>query len=431
MLRRTLRRWMAAEAIGQAHPDVLWGYMQGQYAGPGWAHFLKALPVESLAMQGGSTMTNLHDRTGTFIDPEDPRHPICLIQWGTLNHLDGAFHQLSYGNFGHIPKGSRLMQVLYENYLEPFSMNRVCAQLYFYQKVPNNYHESVESSAEYIGQTASLVGQVVIGVGSCIMEGVTIRADTNCVYIGEGVQILENTCIMSDAPTDLLAYQRHELLNPYQQWDGMDGVTRIMPNTIVEPNCYLDSCSIGSFNRIGHNTKIMKGVTTGIMVHVLPGSVVTADTKIGDGEIWGGAPAVKVGEVSKFEYKRPYYPSLLHRESVAESYRNMSRYGDQVVHFANAMGDLETLMIKYESAVTPGVKAQVRDFTEGKEPFHHMLTRISQGWSPANRPDDKVYALCPPLPAVKLFAEHNTDSFDSDLHGTYFNVTNIFNDFRW
>jgi carbonic anhydrase/acetyltransferase-like protein (isoleucine patch superfamily) len=422
---------MTTEAIGSVHPDVLWGYQQGQYAGPGWAQFLKALPIETLTLQGGSSMTNLNDRTGTFLDPEDPRHPIALMQFGAMSHMDGAFHQLTYGDFGTIPKGSRLLQVLYENYLEPFSMNRVCAQLYFYQKVPNNYHESVNASAEYVGQTASLVGQVIVGVGACIMEGVTIRADTNCVYLAEGVQILENTCIMSDAPTDLLAYQRHELLNPYQQWDGMDGVTRIMPNTIVESNCYLDSCSIGSFNRIGHNTKIMKGVTTGIMVHILPGSVVTADTKIGDGEIWGGAPARKVGDVSKFEYKRPYYPSLLHKESVAESYRNMSRYGDQVVHRANAMGKLESLMIHYEDHITPSVKAQVRDFAEGREPFHHMLTRISQGWSPANRPDDKNFALAAPAAGVKLFAEHNTDSFDSDFHGTYMNITNIFNDFRW
>ena len=88
-------------------------------------------------------------------------------------------------------------------------------------------------------------------------------------------------------------------------------------------------------------------------------------------------------------------------------------------------------MIQYESHVTPGVKAQVRDFTEGREPFHHMMTRISQGWSPANRPDDKNFALAPPAPGVKLFAEHNTDSYDSEWHGTYMNVTNIFNDFRW
>lgn len=422
---------MASEAIGPVHPDVLWGHMQAQYAGPGWTAYIKSMPMECFIMQGGGSPTNVNDRNGIVMDPEDPRHPLALMQFGNNTNYDGSFYQLTYGDFGKVSKGSRLMQVLYENYLEPFSMNRVCAQLYFYQKVPNNYHASVEASAEYIGQTASLIGQVLIGIGCCIMEGVTIKGDTNAVYIGEGVQILENTCIVSDAPTDLLAYQRHEALNPYQQWDGMDGVCRVMPNTIVEANCFLDSCSIGSFNRIGHGTKIMKGVTTGVMVHILPGSVVTADTRIGDGELWGGAPAVKLGEVSKFEWKRPYYPSLLHREAVAESYHNMSRYGDQVVHFADAMGKLDTLMLRFEDDVTPAVKAKILDFEKGREPFLHMLTRISQGWSPANRPDDKAFNFCPPLPGVKLFAEHNNDSSDSKLHGTYRDLTNIFNDFRW
>ncbi|EPY19254.1 hypothetical protein STCU_02637 [Strigomonas culicis] len=263
------------------------------------------------------------------------------------------------------------------------------------------------------------------------MEGVTIKGDTNCVYIAEGVQILENTCIVSDAPTNLLAYQRHEAINPYQQWDGMDGVMRIMPNTVIEPNCFLDSCSIGSFNRIGHNSKIMKGVTTGVMAHILPGSVVLKDTKIGDGEIWGGAPAVHVGNVSKFEWKRPYYPSLLHRESVAETYRNMSRYGDQVVHFANAMGELETLMVKFEEDISPSVQEQIKVFEEGREPFHHTITRITQGWTPMNRPDDKTLNTCPPLPGVKMYAEHNTDSTEHELNGTYMNISNFMNEFRW
>ncbi|CCW69924.1 unnamed protein product [Phytomonas sp. Hart1] len=431
MLRRTLRRGMATEAIGQAHPDVLWGHMQGQYAGPGWSCYLKSLPMQCFMMQGGSTMTNVNDREGVFVDPEDPRHPLALMLFGPDGHYDGSMLNLTWGNFGDISPGSRLMQALYDAYLEPFSMNRVCAQLYFYQKVPNNYHASVEASAEYIGQTAAIIGQVVVGMGSCIMEGVTIKGDTNCVYIAEGVQILENTCIVSDAPTDLLAYQRHEAINPYQQWDGMDGVCRIMPNTIIEQNCFLDSCSIGSFNRIGHNSKILKGVVTGVMVHILPGSVVTTDTKINDGEIWGGAPARKVGEVGKFEWKRPYFPSLLHKESVNESYRNMSYNGDQVVHFANAMGELESLMIQYEDDIDPETKAKIRDFEEGREPFHHMVTRITQGWSPALRPDERNFNLCPPFPGVKLYAEHDKDSSDSDLHGTYKDITNFYNDFRW
>ncbi|RNF01061.1 gamma carbonic dehydratase [Trypanosoma rangeli] len=276
---------MALDAIGAAHPDILWGYMDGRYAGPGWVSWIKQLSVETLTMQCGTSMINMNSRAGVILDPEEPRHPMAFIQWGPMNHYDSAFMQLSYGDYGPIKNWSRLMQFLYDNYLEPFSMNRVCVQLDFYQKLPNNYHASVEASAEYIGQTALLVGQVIVGIGSVIMEGVTVKGDMNCVYIAEGVQVIENTSIVSDAPTDLLAYQRHEAINPYQQWDGMSGVCRIMPNRIIEPNCFLDSCSIGPLNRISHNTKILKGVTTATMVHILPGSVITADRNVGDGEL--------------------------------------------------------------------------------------------------------------------------------------------------
>lgn len=432
MLRRTIsRKYFQEGGIGKVHPDVMWGFMQGGYLGPGWVSYIKQLPVEVFYMQGGSTLTNMNDRVNVVQDPEDPRHPIGLVMFGHNPAYDGTLMQMSYGTYGSIDGGSRLMQILYEHYLEPFSMHRVGGILNEYAKVPNKVFYGMDSSIEYLGQTASLVGSVLVGTGSVVMEGVVIKGDTNCVYIGEGCQILENCCIVCDAPTDPLSYQRNEALNPYHPWDGMDGVCRVKMNSVIEPNCFLDSCTIGNFNRIGHNTKVLKGAETGSMVHILPGSVVLSGTKIGDGEIWGGAPAKKLGKVSKFEYKRPYYPSVLHRESICRQHRSQSRYGDQVVHFMDAMGKMNSLMIEFEHHVTPSVKAKMIDLVEGREPFHHKVTRLTQGWSPANRPEDKNFSMAPPLPGVKNFAEHNGDSADSKYHGSYFNITNFFNDFRW
>lgn len=432
MLRRTLsRRYLQEGGIGKVHPDVNWGYMQGGYLGPGWVAYVKQMPIEVLTMAGGNTGSNLNDRVGIVQDPEDPRHPIGVVQFGTLSHFDGSLLQMSYGKYGDIDGGSRLLQILYDNYLEPFSCHRVCGQLNSLSKIPNKSHHILEASVEYIGQTASLVGNVMVGLGSVVMEGVTIKGDTGHVYIAEGCQILENTCITSDAPTDLLAYQRNENVNPYHVWDGMDGVCRVQQNTIIEPNCFLDSCIVGPFNRIGHNTKILKGATTGTMVHILPGSVVLQNSKIGDGEIWGGAPAKKLGKVSKFEYKRPYFASLLHKENTNEAYRNMSRYGDQVCYHADAMGKLTTLSIEYEGNLTPAIKLKMRELVEGREPFHHLVTRLTQGWSPANRPDDKNHSMQPPMPNIKNWSIHNTDSMDGEWNGTYLNVKNLFHDFRW
>lgn len=432
MMRRTIvSKFMQGHGtIGQAHPDIYFGHMQWGYCGPGWQTMTKQMPAEIFMINLGGSLGNSNDSTNTYLDPEDPRHPIGLIQEGMNHHWDGCFHQMTVGDYGHISAGSRLMQVLYENYLEPFSQNRVCAQLGEYSKVPNNHHGSVEASAEYCGGTASLIGSVMVGLGSVIMEGVTAKGDTNCIYIAEGCQILENCMLMSDACSNLLVYQRQEALNPYQQWDGMDGVLTIKQNTIVEQNCFLDSCHIGPFNRIGHGTKIMKGVTTGTMVHILPGSVVVADTKIGDGELYGGAPAVKLGKISKFEWKRPYFASMLHREAVVEQYRFQSRYGDQIVYHVNAMEELDTLMLKYDDHVTPAIREKMKVLVEGKEPFNHMITRIFQSWSPPWSHHGSL-AYTPPAGSVRNWGEHNCDSDPNAQNGSYLNFKGFFHDYKW
>ena len=432
-MRRTLVKRLnfnSGGPFGAVHPDIIHGHMQFNYTGPGWTAFSRLLPAEVMLVQFGSSLTNNCDYTNTYLDPEDPRHPLGLIQEGPNAHWDGCFHMMTTGDYGSSSQGSRLFQVLYDSYLEPFSANRVCATLNDYSKAPNNHFGSVFASAEYIAGTASMIGNVLVGMGSAIMEGVTAKADTNCIYIGEGCQILENTMLMSDAPSNLLAYQRQEALNPYQQWDGMDGILTIKQNTIVEQNCFLDSCHIGPFNRIGHGTKIMKGVTTGTMVHILPGSVVLPETKIGDGELYGGAPAIKLGKVSKFEWKKPYFASLLHREAVVEQYKFQSYEGMQIVHHADAMDKLNSLIIQYDADVTPQVREKVKTFVEGREPFNHLLTRIFQSWTPPA--STCQYVVCqPPLPSLRLWAELDGDSDPEQPNGTYLNFKNFVSDYRW
>ncbi len=416
--------------MGPVHPDIIHGHMQTTYSGPSWTAGMRQMPAEVLMAQLGSGATSYNDMVNMYLDPEDPRHPLTLIQEGHLPLWDGCFHMMSVGDYGQPRTASRLYQALYDAYLEPFSANRVCATLSDYSKAPNNHFGSVFASAEYVAGTASLIGNVLVGMGSVIMEGVTAKADTNCIYIGEGCQILENTMLMSDAPSNLLAYQRQEALNPYQQWDCMDGVCSIKQNCIIEQNCYLDGCHIGPFNRIGHGTKIMKGVTTGTMVHILPGSVVLPNTKISDGELYGGAPAIKLGKVSKYEWKRPYFASLLHREAVVEQYKFMSYDGMQVVHHASAMNQLESLMVQYESDVTPQVKEKVKTFIEGREPFNHTITRIFQSWTPPM--DQHSYVVHQaPLPSLRLWADHDCDSNPDEPNGTYLNFKNWSADFRW
>lgn len=398
MLRRNVVRRLTSAItgsgkIGSVHPDAMGGINKNSdYAGPGWLGTLKILPISSLMAEGGFSggSAGTYDRIGPVMDPEDPRHEMVTIHSSPIGLFteDLSANFIAQGNFGPVPEGSKLLSVLYENYLEPFSMNRVAIHLGQWDKVPNNHHLSLDATCDYIGQTANLIGDVTIATGSVVMEGVTIRADANAVYIGEGCQILENVSIIADAPAILHHYQRREQLNPYQVYEAMEGVVKIGQNTIVEPNCHIESCIIGPYNRIGHGSHIMKGVQTGTISHILPGSVVVQDTKIGDGEVWGGAPAKKLGKVSKYEYKRPYFASLLHREAVVEGLAETNRYGSQMVEFAADCELIDDLVVEYESEVTPAVRAQVRQLIEGREPFEHTVCRTLQVWSAAGRTDN-------------------------------------------
>jgi len=412
----------APDPIGKAHPDLMFGSAMLNYRGRGWMGGFKQMPQENLLMHGGDSMTNMNDRHGHVQDPEDPRHPIVRVQFGSEQQkgLDGSVNALIDGKYGPIPKSSRLLQVLYNNYLEPLNMNRVCVPLLYGHKVPNNGQNIIDSSVEYMGQTVNLVGNVFLGLGCVVCEGVTMRADTNQIIIHEGCQIMENVSIIADAPTTLHHYQRQESLNPYQTLEVSEGLVKIGMNTMIEANCHIEACNIGTFSRIGHGSVIMKGVNGASFNHVLPGSVVLADTHMSEGEVWGGAPARKLGKVSKFEYKKPWMASVHHRDQTAMTKDCRSYMGDEMVLWVEEMDKLDNLMIQFEDGLSPGVKAQMREFVEGREPFGHMIARITQGWSPANRPDDKMYDHKVPSICWNSFRNHNDDS-ESEYTGSAFN----------
>lgn len=415
--------------MGQPHPDVMWGAAQAQYRGPGWVGWQKTLPMEAMLMQGGGTLTQVSDRVGQIIDPEDPRHPIVTFQYGGNTHHDGHVKTMVEGNdFGPVPKSSRLLQVLYDSYLEPFSMHRVSVEFDDASKAPNHFELS---RVPYIGQTSSIIGNVLVGMNSTVGENCTFKGDVNAIYIQEGTQLMDNICIVTDRPTKLHYYQRDEDLNPYQTTALMEGVTVIGMHSVIENNVFLDSCKIGKFNRIGHGARIMKGVTSGEFVHVLPGSVVTAGTCMNDGELWGGAPAEKLGKVAKYELKKVFATANLVRDFALLVYQGLTFRGGQYVDRILKNQELEHLMVTYEDHVSDAIKKKIEYFVEGREPWSHKICRITQGWSPPVRGDDRTFMLAPPMSFVHNYMSHNDDSYDSKWIGSRLNLTNYHTEFVW
>lgn len=429
MLRRSFSRLVTFSPVGDVHPDVKWGAAQAQYRGPGWVGWQKTLPMEAMMIQGGSTLTQCSDRVGQIIDPEDPRHPIATFMYGGNSHHDGHVKKMVEGNdFGPVPQSERLLQVLYDSYLEPFSMHRVAVELDDAGKAPNHHEHAMIA---HVGQTSALIGSVIVGNGSCIGDNCTLKGDVNAIYIQEGVQILDNVTIVTDRLTKLHYYQRDEDLNPYQSSAPMEGVSVVGMHTIIENNVFIDSAKIGKFNRIGHGSRIMKGVVSDEFVHVLPGSVVTAGTKMNEGELWGGAPAQKLGKVPKMEFKKVFAGANLVRDFTLAVYQGLSETGPQQLERTIKSQQLQHLMVAKEDSVSEVIKKKIEYFTDGREPWCHKISRMTQAWSPPVRGDDRTFMLSPPMSTVHNYMSHNDDSYDSQWIGTRLNFTQYHTEFLW
>ena len=431
MLRRTWRRLQGptlgvSEGIGPVHPDAAFGstpHSRG-YRGPGWTMMTKSLPADLLTYTGGGGLQFSWDRMGRVQDPEDPRMPLMKVVMGEWKSpaQDSACDRMVGAKFGPIPQSSRLMQLLYNNYLEPISMHRVVGELDQYQKVPNHCTAFFRiGNSTYIGQTSAIVGQVIASQSTVFMESVVINADRNLVDICESAQIMENVCISVDRTTDLHAYSDPmEKINPYQKQDFYEGQVLIGNGVTIEPGCTLESCRIGHNARIGHNSKILKGSEIGPMSQILPGSVVLKGQLIGEAEIWGGAPAKKLGKVSKFDTKKPWTFAGSHRRAVWHQCKEQSADGDQTTHWQTEMEKLDLLMLRHEGELPAAAQAQIRELIEGREPYTHTIARLTQAWTPCNRVEQTVNDMTSPIPMIKPTRNHNEDA-DSDYAGTIFN----------
>ena len=396
MLRRTsVTRFTSFswDPIGKVHPDVsnMWGKnCDFNYKGRSWTQWFRTMNQERLIGHGaytGNVGGNAsQDGNVRTWDPEDPRHPIVRMVTGWSNPVDGSVHDLVYGNFGPIPEKSRLLQVLYDNYLEPFSMQRIDPIMGHYSK--NN--PANIAATDYICPSVSILGACKIGGESSIMHNTVIKGDTGQFWCGMTSQIMENNMFITDAPQTLHHYVREEKFNPYQTWEHTDGAIMIHGFCMIEPGCTIESCHIGMCCTIGHSTRIHKDVKMGMLARIVPGSVVISGTEIGEGELWGGAPARKLGKVGKFDWKIPYESAMHHWYQVHEGKGDYTHHGDQVAYGVKADDELSHLAIEYEQNLSPSTKGQVRHAYEGSEPFTHTVARVTQFWQPLNKQENLV-----------------------------------------
>lgn len=147
--------------------------------------------------------------------------------------------------------------------------------------------KKLQSSETYwIADTASVIGDVVLGNAVSIWYGVVIRGDKGSIEIGSSTNIQDNAVI-------------HEK-------------TVIGKHCSVGHGAILHGCTVGDNTLIGMGAIIMTGAVIGKNCIVGAGSLVSSHTKVPDNSLAFGSPATVV--------------RLLREEEIADNHTTSELY---------------------------------------------------------------------------------------------------------
>lgn len=130
----------------------------------------------------------------------------------------------------------------------------------------------------YLAETATIIGDVVMGKNCSVWFNAVVRGDVNKIRIGEQVNIQDNVMLHC-------TFERHEL--------------NIGNNVSIGHNAIVHGCTIKDNVLVGMGAIIMDGCLIEENSVVGAGSVVLQNTNIRSGEVWAGVPARKVKAVSQ------------------------------------------------------------------------------------------------------------------------------------
>ncbi|MBS1699515.1 MAG: phenylacetic acid degradation protein PaaY [Actinobacteria bacterium] len=125
----------------------------------------------------------------------------------------------------------------------------------------------------FVHETASLIGDVIVGPGCYIGPFASLRGDFGRILVGEGSNV-QDSCVIHAFP-------------------GADAV--LEPNSHIGHAAVLHGCRIGSYAMVGIGATVLDGAEIGADSLVGAGAVVTAGAVIPPSSKVLGAPARVVG----------------------------------------------------------------------------------------------------------------------------------------
>lgn len=125
----------------------------------------------------------------------------------------------------------------------------------------------------FVHESASVIGDVIIGPGCYIGPFASLRGDFGRIIVGEGSNV-QDSCVIHAFP-------------------GADAV--LEPNSHIGHAVVLHGCRIGSYSLIGIGATILDGAVIGAESLVGAGAVITAGMIVPPASKVLGAPAKVVG----------------------------------------------------------------------------------------------------------------------------------------
>ncbi len=130
----------------------------------------------------------------------------------------------------------------------------------------------------YLAETATVIGDVVMGNQCSIWFNAVIRGDVNSIRMGNKVNVQDNAMLHC-------TYEKFPLV--------------IGNNVSIGHNAIVHGCTLKDNVLIGMGSIVMDDCVVDENSIVGSGSVVTQGTHIKSGEVWAGIPAKKIKDISE------------------------------------------------------------------------------------------------------------------------------------
>lgn len=145
----------------------------------------------------------------------------------------------------------------------------------------------------FVAGNASVVGDVEIGEGSSVWYAVTVRGDVNVIRVGRRTNLQDGTTV-------------------HCNHDGQG--THIGDDVTVGHMALLHDCTLEDRAFVGMRAVVMDGAIVESDAMVAAGALVTPGKRVRSGELWSGAPAKKMRDLTREEIDRFLWSSRHYAE---------------------------------------------------------------------------------------------------------------------